>query len=87
MALNSLRVVTALKPSLGYKLCAEIAREGYETGKSLHIAAVRDRELLTQERWDTDFSGENLFNPELEKVETLSAIALKRNKEDYPIRS
>ena len=34
MVLNSLGIVTLLKPSLGYKQCAEIAREGYETGKS-----------------------------------------------------
>ena len=34
MVLNSLGIVTVLKPSLGYKQCAEIAREGYETGKS-----------------------------------------------------
>ena len=34
MVLNSLAIVTVLKPSLGYKQCAEIAREGYETGKS-----------------------------------------------------
>ena len=31
MVLNSLGIVTLLKPSLGYKQCAEIAREGYET--------------------------------------------------------
>ena len=31
--LNSLGIVTVLKPSLGYKQCAEIAHEGHETGK------------------------------------------------------
>ena len=33
MVLNSLGIVTVLKPSLGYKQCAEIAREGYEIGQ------------------------------------------------------
>jgi hypothetical protein len=41
MVLNSLGIVTVLKPSLGYKQCAEIAREGYETGKSLHDIVVK----------------------------------------------
>lgn len=61
--LNSLAIVTVLKPSLGYKQCADIAREGYETGKSLHDIVVVDRKLLTQEEWDEVFSFENLVNP------------------------
>ena len=32
----SLGIITVLKPMLGYKQCADIAREGYESGKSLH---------------------------------------------------
>ena len=44
MVLNSLGIVTVLKPSLGYKQCAEIAREGYETGKSLHDIVVNGEE-------------------------------------------
>jgi aspartate ammonia-lyase len=47
MVLGSLGIVTLLKPSLGYKQCAEIAREGYETGKSLHDIVVNERKLLT----------------------------------------
>lgn len=45
MVLNSLGIVTVLKPSLGYKQCAEIAREGYQTGKSLHQIVVVERKL------------------------------------------
>jgi aspartate ammonia-lyase len=66
MVLNALGIVTVLKPSLGYKLCAEIAREGYETGKSLHDIVVKERKLLTQEKWDEVFSFENLINPKFE---------------------
>jgi aspartate ammonia-lyase len=66
MVLNSLGIVTVLKPSLGYKLCAEIAREGYETGKSLHQIVVKERKLLTQQKWDEVFSFENLINPRFE---------------------
>jgi aspartate ammonia-lyase len=63
MVLNSLGIVTVLKPSLGYKQCAEIAREGYETGKSLHQIVVGERKLLTQAQWDEVFSFENLISP------------------------
>ena len=67
MVLNSLGIVTVLKPSLGYRQCAEIAREGYETGKSLHRIVVTERKLLTQEKWDEVFSFENLISPKFEQ--------------------
>jgi aspartate ammonia-lyase len=66
MVLNSLGIVTALKPTLGYKLCAEIAREGHEQGKSLHRIVVEERKLLTQAKWDEVFSFENLISPKFE---------------------
>src|SRR5512147_1829136 len=67
MVLNSLGIVTALKTTLGYKQCAEIAREGYETGKSLHDIVVKERKLLTQEKWDEVFAFENLISPKFEQ--------------------
>ncbi len=67
MVLNSLGIVTVLKPSLGYKQCAELAREGYETGKSLHDIVVKEKKLLTQEKWDEVFSFENLISPKFEQ--------------------
>ncbi len=67
MVLNSLGIITVLKPSLGYKQCAEIAREGHETGKSLHDIVVKERKLLTQEKWDEVFSFENLIHTKFEK--------------------
>ncbi len=67
MVLNSLGIVTVLKPSLGYKQCAEIAREGYLSGKSLHDIVVKERKLLTQQKWDEVFSFENLINPKFEQ--------------------
>ena len=67
MVLNSLGIVTVLKPTLGYKLCAEIAREGYDTGKSLHDIVVLERGLLTQAKWDEVFSFENLISPKFEQ--------------------
>jgi aspartate ammonia-lyase len=67
MVLNSLGIITVLKPSLGYKQCAEIAKEGYLTGKSLHDIVVKERKLLTQDKWDEVFSFENLISPKFEQ--------------------
>jgi aspartate ammonia-lyase len=67
MVLNSLGIVTLLKPVLGYRQCAELAREGYQTGKSLHDIVVKERKLLSQERWEGIFSFENLINPKFEQ--------------------
>ena len=67
MVMNSLGIVTLLKPHFGYKLCSEIAKEGYTQGKSLHQIVVLERKLMTQEEWDTTFSLENLINPEFVK--------------------
>jgi aspartate ammonia-lyase len=64
MVLNSLGIVTLLKPVLGYKQCA---REGYAQSKSLHQIVVQERKLLTQQKWDEIFSFENLINPEFIK--------------------
>jgi aspartate ammonia-lyase len=67
MVLNSLGIITVLKPSLGYKQCADIAKEGYETGKSLHDIVVKERKLLTQKKWDEVFAFENLISPKFEQ--------------------
>jgi aspartate ammonia-lyase len=67
MVLHSLGIVTVLKPMLGYKLCAELAHEGYVTGKSLHDIVVTERKLLTQAKWDEVFSFENLISPKFER--------------------
>lgn len=63
MVLSSLGIVTLLNPILGYKKCAEIAREGYHQNKSIHQIVVQEQKLLTQERWDELFCFENLIHP------------------------
>ena len=66
MVLNSLGIITVLKPMLGYKQCSEIAKECHQTGKPLHDIVVKERKLLTQEQWDETFSFENLIHPKFE---------------------
>ena len=68
MVLNSLGIVTLLKPSLGYKQCAEIAREGYETGKSLHDIVVKERKLLTPGEMGRDLLVREPHQPEVRAV-------------------
>jgi aspartate ammonia-lyase len=67
MVLNSLGIVTVLKTSLGYKLCSEIAKECHQTGKSLHDVVVKERKLLTEEKWNEVFSFDNLIHPKFEQ--------------------
>ena len=67
LVMGSLGIITVLKPHFGYKPCANIAREGFLTGKSLHQLVVEEKQMLTQEQWDKVFTYENLINPKFEK--------------------
>ena len=67
LVMGSLGIITILKPHFGYKPCANIAREGFLTGKSLHQLVVEEKQMLTQEQWDKVFTYENLINPKFEK--------------------
>jgi aspartate ammonia-lyase len=67
MVLNSLGIITVLKPSLGYKQCSEIARECFEGGKSLYDVVVNERKLMTSQQWEEVFSFENLISPKFEQ--------------------
>ena len=66
LVMNSLGIVTLLKPHFGYKVCSEIAHEGYHTGMSLHQLVVEERKLMTQEEWDATFNLQNLIAPKFE---------------------
>jgi aspartate ammonia-lyase len=63
MVMNSIGIVTALNPMLGYEACSAIAKEALETGKSVHDIVVTEKKLVTQEKWDEIFSIENLIHP------------------------
>ncbi len=67
MVMHSIGIVTQLSPILGYKKCAEVAKEAYEKNKSLHEVVVREKGLITQEKWDEIFCFENLINPKYHK--------------------
>lgn len=61
--MNSIGIVTALNPILGYEVCAAIAKEALATGMSVHALAVEKYHYITQEKWDEVFSFENMINP------------------------
>lgn len=58
--MNSIGIVTALNPLLGYETSASIAKEALESGKTVHDIAVKERALVTQKQWDEIYSVENL---------------------------
>lgn len=63
MVMNSIGIITALNPILGYEACSDIAKEALATGKSVHDIAVLEKQLVTQEKWDEIFNLENLIHP------------------------
>ncbi|RBL91866.1 aspartate ammonia-lyase [Chitinophaga flava] len=67
MVMNSIGIVTQLNPILGYEKSASIAREALETGKSVHDITVREKQLITQEKWDEIFTFNNMIRPQFIK--------------------
>ncbi|WP_069659022.1 aspartate ammonia-lyase [Arcticibacter eurypsychrophilus] len=61
--MNSIGIVTALNPILGYETCALIAKEALATGKSVHDIAVLEYHYITQEKWEEIYSIENMIHP------------------------
>jgi aspartate ammonia-lyase len=61
--MNSVGIVTALNPLLGYEVSADIAKEALATNRSIHEIVVTERKLISQEKWDEIYSIENMINP------------------------
>ncbi len=64
---NSLMLVTALNPYIGYDNAAKIAKHAYKTGKTLKEAAI-ELGLLTAEQFDTYVKPEEMIKPNLKDV-------------------
>ena len=62
--LNSIGIVTALNPYIGYENSASIAKESLKTGKRVRDIAL-ERGLLTEEQLDELLSPKNMLNPAL----------------------
>ncbi len=59
---QSIGVVTALNPIIGYKNSTKIAKEALETGKSVYDL-VLENGILTKEELDTILAPENMIKP------------------------
>ncbi|MBO7204257.1 MAG: aspartate ammonia-lyase [Bacteroidales bacterium] len=70
MVKNSIGIVTALKPYIGYAHCTDVAKTALETGASVYDL-VLERNLLTKKQLDRILDPKNMVKPavveELEK--------------------
>lgn len=62
MVKNSIGIVTALNPYIGYKNSTEIAKEALETGRSVYDL-VLEKGILSQEKLDEILDPENMLKP------------------------
>jgi aspartate ammonia-lyase len=62
LVLNSIGIVTALNPIIGYEASAAIAREALITGRSV-AELVLEKKLISKQLLDEVFSTENLLHP------------------------
>lgn len=60
---NSIGIVTALNPHIGYKNATKIAKEALETGGSVY-QLVLDHQLLTKEQLDEILDPKNMLGPQ-----------------------
>ncbi|MDO5608552.1 MAG: aspartate ammonia-lyase [Capnocytophaga sp.] len=60
MVMNSIGIVTALNPYIGYKASSKIAKEALETGKSVYDL-VLEKQLLSQEKLDEILDPKNML--------------------------
>jgi aspartate ammonia-lyase len=64
--MNSIGIVTALNPIIGYENSASVAKEALETGGSVYDIVLQ-RKLLSKETLDEMFSIENMIKPKFVK--------------------
>ena len=63
---QSIGIVTALKPYIGYSNCTEIAKEALETGTGVYDL-VLERKLLTKKQLDIILNPKNMIRPSMIK--------------------
>lgn len=61
---NSIGIVTALNPYIGYKMSSKIAKEALMTGKGVY-QLVLEYELLTKSRLDQILNPQNMLAPQI----------------------
>lgn len=66
MVLNSIGIVTALNPVIGYEASTTVAKEALETNRSVYDL-VLEKKLLSKEEIDKILSPENMLRPQMMK--------------------
>ena len=61
MVKNSIGIVTALNPYLGYKTCTKVAKEAHDSGRSVY-EIVLEQNLMTKEKLDEALDPKNMLN-------------------------
>ena len=69
MVLNSIGIVTALNPILGYETCSDLAKEALENDRSVYDL-VLEKNLLSKENLDIVLLPENMIKPQKMKTTT-----------------
>ncbi len=62
MVTNSIGLVTALNPYLGYEKCSELAQEAMKTGKSVYDLVI-EKKILSEDRLNEILKPENMIKP------------------------
>lgn len=62
LVLNSIGLVTALNPVLGYEICTQLAKEALDDNKSVYDL-VLEKGLLSKEKLDEVLTPENMIKP------------------------
>ncbi len=62
MVMNSIGIVTALNPVIGYEASTQLAKEALETGKGVYELAL-EKKLLSKEEIDNVLRPENMLKP------------------------
>ena len=63
MVLNSIGLVTALSPVLGYETCTMVAKEAMETGRGVY-ELVLEKKLLSESMLNELLKPENMLGPQ-----------------------
>jgi aspartate ammonia-lyase len=61
--MNSIGIVTMLNPVVGYETAASVAKQAATEHKSIHTIVVKERKLISQEKWDQIYTLENMVHP------------------------
>ena len=62
LVLNSIGLVTALNPIIGYEKATQVAKEALESGRSVYDIVI-EHKILTEEQLNRILAPENMIKP------------------------